>query len=409
MARGEWVQPDGQRPSTAPASGRLLGKTPRGSGPPALQIDLSWNDNPSATNSPATQKIRTPSSTPARNPIVEGIDSPKSTTLDADICITCCFFHQFRSSVRSFTPPATSPEHQWRSSRAGRAPASPSPIVGTPGDRPTHLLTVHGAGGNVALSGQNRIHRKAVPSVPASGSTLEFGASSSEQAKPMRKPAPPPSNDLAGSPTPRGDKPRGPKQVADRPQDNREEAPVRSKQLSEYSHLNKKRDPLGQYGYQGVESATFKPQIKRTEYSGTSHIEAGTVCTWRDAIVGQASPRTRCMATGEANPALRQSTAARTMGYGDAQGAGEGTPRTARPQSAAARDHVSEVFAHKAPEGISPRDRMIASRAEQRSTLGGRSETFSVTVQENAQAFASNKARLAGNNNIFGGFLYEQK
>lgn len=65
------------------------------------------------------------------------------------------------------------------------------------------------------------------------------------------------------------------------------------------------------------------------------------------------------MATGEANPGLRQSTAARTMGYGDAQGAGEGTPRTARPQSAAARDHVSEVLAHKAPEGVSPRDRMV--------------------------------------------------
>lgn len=77
MARGEWVQPEGQRPSTAPASGRLLGKTPRGSGPPALQIDLSWSDNPSATNSPAAQK-RTPSSTPARNPIIEGIDSPVS-------------------------------------------------------------------------------------------------------------------------------------------------------------------------------------------------------------------------------------------------------------------------------------------------------------------------------------------
>lgn len=88
--------------------------------------------------------------------------------------------------------------------------------------------------------------------------------------------------------------------------------------------------------------------------------------------------------------------------------------------------------------------------------MGGRSETFSATVHENAQvrtvraraiwlagrdrhrivvhmcffvensligrtlrqeltrmlgeqAFASNKARLAGNNNIFGGFLYEQK
>jgi hypothetical protein len=53
---------------------------------------------------------------------------------------------------------------------------------------------------------------------------------------------------LPGSPTPRGDKPRGPKQVVDRPQDNREEPPVRSKQFSEYSHLNKKRDPLGQYG-----------------------------------------------------------------------------------------------------------------------------------------------------------------
>jgi hypothetical protein len=51
-----------------------------------------------------------------------------------------------------------------------------------------------------------------------------------------------------GSPTPRGDKPRGPKQVVDRPQDNREETHVRSKQFSEYSHLNKKRDPLGQYG-----------------------------------------------------------------------------------------------------------------------------------------------------------------
>lgn len=142
---------------------------------------------------------------------------------------------------------------------------------------------------------------------------------------------------FAGSPTPRGEKPRGPKQVAERPQDNREEAPTRSKQMSEYSHLNKKRDPLGQYGehaggnisphgagtvrqqtcqafkarrtcpvvsgppllvrglemlihdcqhsvglpfdagYQGVESAAFKPQIKRTEYSNTSHIEAGTV------------------------------------------------------------------------------------------------------------------------------------
>lgn len=38
----------------------------------------------------------------------------------------------------------------------------------------------------------------------------------------------------------------------ERPQDNREEAPVRSKQFSEYSHLNKKRDPLGQYGERPV-------------------------------------------------------------------------------------------------------------------------------------------------------------
>lgn len=28
--------------------------------------------------------------------------------------------------------------------------------MGTPGDRPTHLLTVHGAGGSTALSGQVR-------------------------------------------------------------------------------------------------------------------------------------------------------------------------------------------------------------------------------------------------------------
>lgn len=60
---------------------------------------------------------------------------------------------QFRSSIRSYDA-ASSPEHQWKSSRAGRAPSSPSPIVGTPGDRPTHLLTVHGAGGSVAVSGQ---------------------------------------------------------------------------------------------------------------------------------------------------------------------------------------------------------------------------------------------------------------
>jgi hypothetical protein len=78
MARGEWVQPEGQRPSTAPANGRLLGKKPRGFGPPALSIDLSWSESPSATSSPASHKIRTPGSTPARNPITEGVDSPVS-------------------------------------------------------------------------------------------------------------------------------------------------------------------------------------------------------------------------------------------------------------------------------------------------------------------------------------------
>jgi hypothetical protein len=77
--------------------------------------------------------------------------------------------------------------------------------------------------------------------------------------------------------------------------------------------------------------------------------------------VGQPSPRNRCMATGGANPS-GQSTAARTMGYGDAQGAGEGRARHVRPQSAAARDHVSDVLSHKPAEGISPRERMVSTQ-----------------------------------------------